>query len=370
MASIFRRKGGKNWQIKYKDEFGRWRTVAGYPDKKQSLEKATMLEHGALKRANGLVDQYEAPKASPLTEHLDAYERFLTGKGNSPIYVKQAVAQVKLIFEACEFERINDLLAHDATDRVGRFLAKLRQGSKDEPGISNETSNRYQTAIKGFVNWARKQGKMPHSPLADLPNLDVLDRGQRRAATAKQFAAILKAAKSGPETHGLTGEQRAMLYQVAAYTGLRASELAPLTPESFKLNAEPAHVVVTAATAKNRKYTEQPLPADLVKLLKPWLAGKPAGERLWPGRWHQRAAEMLRTDLTAANVPAATDEGIFDFHALRTTYITNLARGGVHPKIAQELARHSDIKLTMRNYTKLGKSEIAAGLARLPKLLG
>ena len=40
------------------------------------------------------------------------------------------------------------------------------------------------------------------------------------------------------------------------------------------------------------------------------------------------------------------DSGRFaDFHALRHTFITNLATGGVHPKTAQTLARHSAITL-------------------------
>jgi len=36
-----------------------------------------------------------------------------------------------------------------------------------------------------------------------------------------------------------------------------------------------------------------------------------------------------------------------DFHCLRHTFITNLARANVSPKTAQTLARHCDIRLTM-----------------------
>lgn len=45
---------------------------------------------------------------------------------------------------------------------------------------------------------------------------------------------------------------------------------------------------------------------------------------------------------------------VADFHALRHTYITNLATAGVSPKTAQTLARHSTITLTMDRYTHLG----------------
>lgn len=58
--------------------------------------------------------------------------------------------------------------------------------------------------------------------------------------------------------------------------------------------------------------------------------------------------------------------GVIDFHALRHTFITNLARGGVHPKLAQDLARYSDINLTMSRYSHTELAERAKALASLP----
>jgi len=49
-------------------------------------------------------------------------------------------------------------------------------------------------------------------------------------------------------------------------------------------------------------------------------------------------------------------------------FISNLANGGVHPAVAQSLARHSTITLTMDTYTHIvGKSEVEA-LSKLPDL--
>lgn len=39
------------------------------------------------------------------------------------------------------------------------------------------------------------------------------------------------------------------------------------------------------------------------------------------------------------------------FHVLRHTYITELARAGVHPSVMQALARHADSRMTMDVYT-------------------
>jgi hypothetical protein len=60
----------------------------------------------------------------------------------------------------------------------------------------------------------------------------------------------------------------------------------------------------------------------------------------------------------------------FDFHALRGQFVSSLARAGVHPKVAQQLARHSTIHLTMANYTHLDTADLAGALRTLPPLVG
>ena len=75
---------------------------------------------------------------------------------------------------------------------------------------------------------------------------------------------------------------------------------------------------------------------------------------------------MLRNDLHTAKVSYATDAGLADFHSLRHTFVSNLAAGGVHPKLAQQLARHSTIALTMDRYTHVGLLDMTAALESLP----
>ena len=73
------------------------------------------------------------------------------------------------------------------------------------------------------------------------------------------------------------------------------------------------------------------------------------------------SGQMLKADLEAAGIEYETDEGFADFHSLRHTFITNLALAGVHPAVAQKLARHSSIELTMKYYTHvLHTSEVNA----------
>lgn len=53
-----------------------------------------------------------------------------------------------------------------------------------------------------------------------------------------------------------------------------------------------------------------------------------------------------------------------------TQFISNLASAGVHPKVAQQLARHSTISLTMDRYTHIQESEIRIALESLPEIPG
>ena len=78
---------------------------------------------------------------------------------------------------------------------------------------------------------------------------------------------------------------------------------------------------------------------------------------------------MFQPDMEAAGVDYKDAGGrVADFHALRHTFITNLAQGGVHPKTAQALARHSTITLTMDRYTHSLQEDQTRALDVLPDL--
>ena len=80
---------------------------------------------------------------------------------------------------------------------------------------------------------------------------------------------------------------------------------------------------------------------------------------------------MLRRDQEVAGIPYQDNAGRFlDFHSLRHTFGTNLARAGVAPKVAQELMRHSDVNLTLGIYSHVGISDLAGAVEKLPEFSG
>ena len=181
---------------------------------------------------------------------------------------------------------------------------------------------------------------------------------------------LIEQTERGPERMELSGPDRALVYTLAVDTGLRANEIRTLTPTSLDLEATPPIVTVSAAYSKHRRDDALPLRHDLISELRPHLDRFAPGQTVF--RLPDKPAKMLRADLAAARdawnrtetdaerrrweesefLAYRDDTGrVADFHSLRHTFITNLARGGVYRKLAQALARHSTITLTMDRYS-------------------
>jgi integrase len=351
------------WYGEYTDAEGITRRVPLSADKTAAGQMlAALVRRAELGRA-GLADPFEEHRKRPLTAHLEDYRRFLEAKGNTAKHARQTCRRAAALLTGCKAVFQADLSPSAVLD----WLAAERAAGR----LTIQTSNYYLRDLKSFCRWLVKDRRAADNPLAHLSgqNAAVERHRERRPLEPGDFAAFLEAARQGQPIRRLSGFDRAMLYTVAAFTGLRASELVSLTPASFALDAEPPTVTVEAAYSKRRRRDSILLRPDLAALVRDWLAGRPADRQLWPGLWWKHAAKMVRADLEAASIPYRDAAGrVFDFHALRHQFISNLAAGGVHPKVAQALARHSTIGLTMDRYTHLGLHDEAAALDKLPKL--
>jgi integrase len=356
-----RRKASK-WYGQFVDGQGITRRLPLARDK----AAARMMLNELVKRAEleraGIVDPFRDHRRRPLATHLDAFEAALRDKGTSDEHARLVATRARKVVQGCGFAFIDDVSA----SRVQGFIADLGRS-----GLSVQTQNFYLGAVKQFCRWLVKDRRAAESRVAHLSggNVELDRRHDRRALTEDEFARLLEAARRGTPFRGIPGPDRSVLYTIASYTGLRAKELASLTPQSFDFGPDGPSVTVTAAYSKHRRQDVVPLHRGLVGPLKDWLAGKPPGERLWPGRWarDKEAGVILRRDLEAAGIPWQDADGLFaDFHSLRHTYITNLVRAGVPPKVAQALARHSTITLTMDRYAHVELHDRAAALERLP----
>jgi integrase len=243
-------------------------------------------------------------------------------------------------------------------------------------GCSIQTANHYLTIVKSFTRWMVKDRRIPDNPLAHVTSGNVkLDRRHdRRPLALEEIRLLISTAQQSATTfRELAGADRAALYAVACVSGLRAGELAELSPSCFDLDGSPPTVTLPATSTKNGCTAVQPLPPDFVEMLRSYLAGRPADGLIWPGSWFLTGAEMLRIDLEAAGIPyvmEGPDGPLFsDFHSLRHSFVALLDQSGATLKEAMQLARHSDPKLTMARYGRAQIHDLGEAVNRMPSLL-
>jgi integrase len=382
------RKKSPTWWIRYYLPSGERKKVKGYRDKKATETKAAELERRGIRLDAGVLDPTDLHAKRPLAEHLADYLRYLGAKGDTGKHVAMTQTRVQACLDGCRFVRVADL----QPSALLSFLDELRQAK----GKSIATANYYLTAVKGFTRWLWKDRRIGCDPLAGmakLANAETDVRHARRELSPDEFSFLLETTRqSGRAFRYLSGPDRFALYLTAAGTGLRAAELASLTLASFNLAAIPPAVRVQAAYAKNRKEAELPLTAEVAEVLRDYLAGKPADAPVWPGTWsHAASAKMIRLDLREArkkwlqsfqdarqrteaersDVLAYRDAAglVADFHSLRHLYVSRVVRSGATPKVAQELARHCDVRLTLGRYSHVALHDLTAAVDALPDLL-
>jgi integrase len=350
----------RKWYIRLRLPDGRTREVPGYTDRQATLALATKLEKEAAREAAGLSRPTDRYLTQPVETHLADFTKDLEAKGRTEKHIRLTLSRIRKTFELAHVTTLADIRPQAIRDAILTLP------------LSTETRNHHLVATKAFTRWLWRQGRLPDDPLAGVSrwNAEVDRRVHRRALTSEEVARLITTTQQSPRGfRGLDGKDRAALYLLAAYSGLRASEMASLTRAELSLDSEPPTVTVRAAYAKNKRQDTIPLPRDVADYLRRWLSSRPTipapGVRLWPGTWAERAAQMIRQDLQASRIEVETESGRLDFHCLRGTYATLLARVGVNLQTAQALMRHSDPKLTARTYTKLGISDLAGTVAKL-----
>jgi integrase len=360
MASL--RKRGRNWFYKFVASDGRPTERKGCSDKRATEHLAREAEADASRQKAGIVDPFARHRNRPIAEHLADFLAFLSSEGATQKHVGQTGSRIRAILDGIGAKRLADLEAAPVSD----WLSRQRQG-----GMTPQTSNHYRTHIKAFSRWLVRHERMARNPMERVGAVNVKAdlRHDRGALTAAEFDALIRATMASGALRKLTGADRAMLYTIAAYTGLRASELASLTPASFALDGVPPTVRVKAGYTKNGEEAVLPIRPDLVALLRPYLAGRAKVSRVWPGKWVAKTSLMIRHDMEQAGIPYIDADGRHrDFHALRHRLGSELARANVPPKVAQTLMRHSTITLTMDRYSHVGLHDTAGALEKLPML--
>ncbi len=280
---------------------------------------------------------------TPLADQLTAFLVDVEGRGRSPATVRVYRVVLGRLAKCCRWQTLADINA----ESFGRW----RVGDAVSPKYANNALG----YVRTFCTWLVKRRLLVENPFAEVEPVKVRqDRGKRYAPTPDAFKRLLQVAPP----------HRSTVYLFVVYTGLRRVELNGLTWGDIDLEART--VRVSGTISKNGLTKTLPLRPELVQALhiyRPALA-QPFE---WVFRGRVPNPKTFRADCERAAIPHLDEYGRrFDFHAMRTTFCTYLAVSQVPLRVASELMRHSETKLTEKTYTDAVHLPLVAAVEALP----
>jgi len=362
MTTVFKRKDREIYCYKVKLGYNCWKEFPGFVDKRATEEKCRQHQAQIDRGEVGLVDPYADHKARPLEKHIADYINELHAKGRDEMYCDNSERFLVRMTTECGWNRSGDVTPDSIIkwrDNLMQILQARNPRADGRPlparkpkAASAKTKNIYLATAKEFCNWMVQRDRMIRNPLACVGAVE--ERGNevrvRRALSDDETIRLLDVA----------GKYR-IVYLTALTTGLRRGEMSALTWGDVHLNSARPFINVRASISKNHKTATMFLRQDVADGLRA-IAGDDTGLVFdMPGR------KRFQSHLKAAGIDAKDKAGrIIDFHSLRHSFITGLSKAGVSPRVAMELARHSQIDLTMRTYTDAGMLGTADAVNALP----
>ncbi len=357
--SIFKRKGRGAFYVAWTDGTGERhvekasdnRTIAHEIGRSKAID-ADRVRSGAISPSHSKAAQAGREPSEP---HVDAWRAGLLAKKRTAKYANIQSNRVKQIMKLAGIGTLDQI----AAEKVQKALAEVSDLH------SPNTANHYRTAMAAFCRWCVQTDRMTGTPMPAVSRLSQAgDTFKRFAFSAAQIESLYVATESRVAKAPMTGIDRAMYYRIMANTGFRRSEAASLTLDSFALDdPQQPTITIEAAYSKRRRRDTQPINRDFAELVRPWLATKGAGKRVFTFPKWMNIERVFRADCKAAGIEPAEGE-VLGVHSLRRFYITSVVRGA-GLAVGQDLARHSTPALT-KKYSDLTIDDYRKGLAALP----
>ncbi|MFP6762956.1 MAG: tyrosine-type recombinase/integrase, partial [Planctomycetaceae bacterium] len=413
------------WYAKFRDGSGLvCEKTTGCRDKTAARSVLTELERRAERVRSKIVTKEEETVSNhagtPIGQHFESYHQSRIVQELNETRIRNTKSRLNRLAKECGFNRLSDLSA----DALTRWL-----GLQKHSGMGAGTRNEYLQELVGFANWCVEDNRLTDNPFTSVhrANTESDQRRKRRALTEKEIEVLLHVTRWRPlaeygrkvihpkskdgsnranwtkeplqfedlatavaqarerlsqnqefvDTLEQRGQERFLIYVTLILTGLRRGELASLTIGSLEFDGPTPYASLAPGDEKNGKGTDIVLETNLAAELQKWVDEK---RKRFSGTNSEFMSEplfavpasllrVLNRDLKVAGIPKKDERGrTVDIHGMRMTLATMLNLAGVPPRTAQEIMRHSDIRLTMKNYTDEKLLNVAGALDALPKL--
>lgn len=341
---------------------GRRVTVKGYTDKEATESLAARLQKDAERARMGLATRSDSTNSQTLW--VEAMSLWLDSQRHDnldDVYRDNNKRLLTKVAEGCGWGRLCSI----RRDKVEAWLRDIKangvvgtDGRRKLKRPSDRTVDQYADTAKRFLAWCVTQKLLEENPLGDLKKIRRPQRTRkRRSLSEDELKRLLTVAG-----------QRAPLYKLAALTGLRKDELKQLRWSDCRLDVVKPFIQLRPEANKARREDRIPLHPAASQTLR--LLLNMAEEKATVFEGVPRPA-TFRRDLKKARIPYFDGDGRqADFHSLRYSFCTMLAKANVPIRTAMELMRHKDPRLTLQIYTDAGQLETDEAVARLPSLEG
>lgn len=345
---LYQRKEGGNWWLEINHNGQKRRSLK--TKKKQSAKKLARKILARVEAGGSFHDDQE-PTPELIANLLEEYEAELLRRGNKKGSIQDCVNAIAHCCLRSNLEFIDEL----DTKTLEKALGKMTN-------IGPRTKNKYLGHFKSWFKWMVLTERHHENPALRIRRVKEVNKKERRPLNSEELERLT--------TSEFIPEYRRVLYTLAAYTGLRRSELASITWADVDIRA--GTITIRAENSKNAKAFTIPLNEDAAKIWRAWLNDPWAkiGDEVYvyndpvppvPKMW------TYRNDLAHACIEEESADGVVDFHSLRLTFATMMARAEVPLTMAQKLMRHSTPVLTANIYTKFAPKDLAEAVAKLSK---
>lgn len=343
MAKVYKR--GSVWWMEYTDHLGARHRRSASADRSVAQKMLGDALDAAEKMRGGMLLADPAQGKRPMREHLGEYLADMQRRGRDGMYVYNIRKRIERAIEKQGWDRLTDATA----DGVRVYLNTLST-------LAEKTRNDHRADLAGFFGWCVKCGRIGVNPCASVDKTKVPKVKKRRALAARECVALIQAAPP----------DRALVYLMLAYTGLRRAEAAALVWSYLRLDGMTPFVELPATITKSGQPENIPLVSALASALRAARGDRDGGEPVFPT---MPTMAKFRADLAAAKIDERDERGrVVVLHSLRHSLATMLAGAGVPMAVAQRIMRHRDIRLTAETYTDEALLPMAAAMLALPAL--
>lgn len=293
------------------------------------------------------------PPASALHQLVDDYLMACRARGLAPGTVHNSYGYpLRSIFVPwCDANGVATPAQLDARAIDEFSVALLERGGKDGRPLSKYSVHAYARAVRGFLNWCKREGEQvtarPALPRLPRRVIDVLDRNE---ITALEAAA--------------PSERDRLVIRVLGDCGLRASELCTLQMSDIIRHDRQAYLRVHGKGERDRLV---PLTPALLRRLERYVRdARPKDSphrQLFVSlrRGHSGDYEPLtRSGLLQLIRHSAERAGISKKvypHLLRHSFVTNALRAGVSPLLLAQIAGHTSMRMIEQVYSHLNPTD-------------